>query len=85
MYKRQGIFQGVFALVNPLMGWNLILITVMVSIVGGVGSVRGALIASAVAGILTAAITLVTKPLYAEVFLLAAFILVLWRRGMRAA
>lgn len=80
-----GIFQGVFALVNPLMGWNLILITVMVSIVGGVGSVRGALIAAAVAGILTAAITLVTKPLYAEVALLTAFILILWRRSPRMA
>jgi branched-chain amino acid transport system permease protein len=79
-----GIFQGVFALVNPLMGWNLILITVMVSIVGGVGSLRGALIAAIVAGVLTAAITLVTKPLYAEVALLSAFILILWRRGARA-
>lgn len=79
-----GIFQGVFALVNPLMGWNLILITVMVSIVGGVGSLRGALIAAVVAGVLTAAITLVTKPLYAEVALLSAFILILWRRGARA-
>jgi len=80
-----GIFQGVFALVNPLMGWNLILITVMVSIVGGVGSVRGALIAAVVAGILTAAITLLTKPLYAEVLLLTAFIFVLWWRGTKAA
>lgn len=80
-----GIFQGVFALVNPLMGWNLILITVMVSIIGGVGSVRGALIAAVVAGILTAAITLVTKPLYAEVALLSAFIVILWRRGPRTA
>ena len=79
-----GIFTGVFALVNPLMGWNLILITVMVSIVGGVGSVRGALIAAVVAGIVTAAITLITKPLYAEVLLLTAFILILWRRGERA-
>lgn len=78
-----GIFQGVFALVNPLMGWNLILITVMVSIIGGVGSVRGALVAAVVAGILTAAITLLTKPLYAEVALLTAFILILWRRGAR--
>lgn len=80
-----GIFQGVFALVNPLMGWNLILITVMVSIIGGVGSVRGALIAAVVAGILTAAITLITKPLYAEVALLSAFIVILWRRGPRTA
>jgi branched-subunit amino acid ABC-type transport system permease component len=80
-----GIFQGVFALVNPLMGWNLILITVMVSIIGGVGSVRGALIAAVVAGILTAAITLITKPLYAEVALLMVFILILWRRGPKVA
>ncbi|MEO0387600.1 MAG: branched-chain amino acid ABC transporter permease, partial [Pseudomonadota bacterium] len=80
-----GIFSGVFALVNPLMGWNLILITVMVSIVAGVGSVRGALIASVAAGILTAAITLISKPLYAEVVLLAAFIGILWYRGARVA
>ena len=33
------------------------------------------------AGILTAAITLITKPLYAEVLLLLAFIGVLWRRA----
>lgn len=80
-----GIFQGVFALVNPLMGWNLILITVMVSIIGGVGSVRGALLAAVVAGTLTAAITLVTKPLYSEVALLSVFIFILWRRGPRMA
>lgn len=80
-----GMFTGVFALVNPLMGWNLILITVMVSIVAGIGSVRGALIASVAAGILTAAITLVSKPLYAEVALLTAFILVLWSRRRRVA
>lgn len=78
-----GVFSGVFALANPLMGWNVILITVMVSIVAGVGSVRGAVIVSIVAGILTAAITLVSKPLYSEVILLAAFIGVLWFRGKR--
>lgn len=80
-----GIFTGVFALVNPLMGWNLILITVMVTIIGGVGSVRGALIASIVAGILTAFVTLVSKPLYAEVILLSCFIVVLWTRRRRVA
>jgi len=78
-----GIFSGVFALANPLMGWNVILITVMVSIVAGVGSVKGAVIVSIVAGILTAAITLVSKPLYSEVILLTAFIGVLWFRGGR--
>jgi branched-subunit amino acid ABC-type transport system permease component len=78
-----GIFSGVFALAHPQMGWNLILITIMVSIVAGVGSVRGALFASIVAGILTSFITLISKPLYSEVVLLMAFILILWRRGGR--
>lgn len=78
-----GVFAGVFALANPLMGWNLILITVMVSIVAGVGSVRGALVVSIIAGILTAAVTLISKPLYSEVILLTSFIGVLWYRGGR--
>ncbi len=38
-----------------------------------------------VAGILTSFITLISKPLYAEVVLLAAFILILWQRGGKTA
>jgi len=78
-----GVFSGVFAQVTPYMGWNVILITMLVTIVAGVGSVRGAVVAAVVAGILTAFITLVTKPLYAEVVLLLAFIGVLTYRGAR--
>jgi len=80
-----GVFSGVFAQVTPYMGWNVILITMLVTIVAGVGSVRGAVVAAVVAGILTAFITLVTKPLYAEVALLLAFIGVLTYRGTRTA
>lgn len=80
-----GVFSGVFAQVTPYMGWNVILITMLVTIVAGVGSVRGAFVAAVVAGILTAFITLVTKPLYAEVVLLLAFIGVLTYRGARTA
>ena len=80
-----GMFTGVFSLVNPLMGWNLILITVMVSVVAGIGSVRGALFVSIAAGVLTAFITLISKPLYAEVLLLAVFMVVLWSRRRRVA
>jgi len=80
-----GVFSGVFALASPLLGWNLILITVMVSIVAGVGSVRGAILVSIVAGILTAFVTLISKPLYAEVILLVSFIGVLWYRGGRVS
>ncbi len=80
-----GVFSGVFAQVTPYMGWNVILITMLVTIVAGIGSVRGAVVAAVVAGILTAFITLVTKPLYAEVALLLAFIGVLTFRGARTA
>ena len=80
-----GIFSGVFAQVTPYMGWNVILITMLVTIVAGVGSVRGAVVAAVAAGILTAFITLVTKPLYAEVILLTMFIAVLTFRGARTA
>lgn len=80
-----GVFSGVFAQVTPYMGWNVILITMLVTIVAGIGSVRGAAVAAVVAGILTAFITLVTKPLYAEVVLLLAFIGVLTFRGARTA
>lgn len=72
-----GVFFGVFSFVNSLMGWRLILIIIMVSIVGGVGSVRGALIASLAAGIITAAVVLVTQPLYGNVILLVSFIVIL--------
>lgn len=80
-----GTFLGVFSNVTPQIGWNLILIIVMVTIVGGVGSVKGAILASILAGTVTAFITLVAQPLYAEVVLLVAFIIVLGIRRGKAA
>ncbi len=78
-----GVFFGVFSFVNSLLGWRLILIIIMISIVGGVGNVRGALLASISAGIITAAVTLVTKPLYGNVILLSLFIVVLKLKMVR--
>jgi branched-subunit amino acid ABC-type transport system permease component len=79
-----GLFYGVFSFVSTLLGWKLVLIIIMVTIVGGIGNVRGALIASIGAGIITAAVTLVTKPLYGEVILLLVFIGVLrLKKGRR--
>lgn len=80
-----GVFSGVFSAVTPLMGWNVILVTIMVAIVGGAGNLKGAVAASVAAGVLTAFITLVTKPLYAEVVLLAGFILILGYRKIARA
>lgn len=79
-----GMFFGVFSLVTPRVGWNQILIVTMIAIVGGVGSVRGALLASIGAGILTAGVTLLTQPLYAQVILLLFFIVVLRFRKTRS-
>ena len=78
-----GLFYGVFSFVSTLLGWKLVLIIIMVTIVGGIGNVRGALIASIGAGIITAAVTLVTKPLYGEVILLLVFIVVLRLKKVR--
>jgi branched-subunit amino acid ABC-type transport system permease component len=77
-----GIFFGVFSFVNYLLGWRQILIIIMIAIVGGIGSVRGALVASIAAGILVAGVTLVTEPLYGQVILLVFFIIVLKYKKM---
>jgi len=75
-----GLFLGVFGVVTPRLGFTQILLIIMLSIVGGIGSVRGALIASIGAGILIAAMTLLTDPLYAQIILLGFFIVVLKAR-----
>ena len=72
-----GIFTGVFTWVNSGIGWHMILVILLVAIIGRVGNVRGALLAGASIGIITTAVTLVTKPTYGEVALLVVFILFL--------
>ena len=79
-----GVFYGVFSFVNPAVGWKLILIIIMISIVGGVGNVRGALMASVGAGVILASVTLLTTPIYGEIILLLAFIAVLQFRTVRS-
>lgn len=78
-----GQFYGSFSCVNYTLGWNLILIIIMVTIVGGIGSTRGALIAGACVGIVTTAVTLVSQPLYGEIVLLIFFIGILKLRKVR--
>jgi branched-subunit amino acid ABC-type transport system permease component len=79
-----GIFFGVFSFVSFSLGWTLILVIIMVSIVGGIGSVRGALIAGAGAAIITTAVTLLSKPLYGNIALLVLFIVAIKFRKVRA-
>jgi branched-subunit amino acid ABC-type transport system permease component len=79
-----GVFYGVFSFVNTYIGWNLILIIMMVSIVGGIGNIRGAIVASLIVGILTSAVALISSPLYGELLLLFVFILFLKFRQRKA-
>lgn len=73
-----GIFTGTFAFIDYQVGWNMILILIMIAILGGIGSVRGALIAGLGIGIITSIITLRSgSPIYAQIVLLALFIVVL--------
>ncbi len=72
-----GIFTGVFTWVHSRIGWGEILVILLIAIIGRVGNVRGALIAGAVVGIITTAVTLVTQPAYGIVALLVVFIVIL--------
>jgi branched-subunit amino acid ABC-type transport system permease component len=79
-----GLFYGTFSFVSSSLGWNMILIVIMVSIVGGIGSIRGALIASAFVGIITSAVNLLlSNSLYGEIVLLIIFIGILKIRKAR--
>jgi branched-subunit amino acid ABC-type transport system permease component len=72
-----GVFYGVFSFVNADIGWNLILLIIMISVLGRVGNVRGALVVGVGAGIVVAFLTQIAQPVYAQVVLLVLFILVL--------
>jgi len=79
-----GLFYGTFSFVSSSLGWNLILIVIMVTIVGGIGSIRGALVASVFVGIITSAVNLLTtNSLYGEIVLLIIFIGILKIRKAR--
>ena len=72
-----GLFYGAFSFISSSLGWNMILIIIMVTVVGGIGNIRGALIASACVGIITSAVTLLSNSLYGETVLLILFIVIL--------
>ena len=79
-----GLFYGSFSFVSSSLGWNMILIVIMVSVVGGVGSIRGALVASAFVGIVTSAVNLLSSnSLYGDIVLLIIFIGILKVRKVR--
>jgi branched-subunit amino acid ABC-type transport system permease component len=78
-----GLFYGVFSFVSSALGWNLILVVIMVTIVGGIGSIRGALIASVCVGIITSSVTLLANSSYGMIVLLIIFIVILKIRKVR--
>lgn len=79
-----GMFIGVFSFVDYLLGWNQILIIIMVVIIGGIGNLRGAVVAGFAASIFAAVGTFYSSPSYAQVFLLVIFIAILKMRSVYA-
>lgn len=70
-----GTFTASLAFVDFEIGWNMILILIMISIIGGIGNVRGALVAGVVVGLVQSIVTIQTaSPIYGEVLLLAVFV-----------
>lgn len=61
----------------PTMGLEIMIMAFVVVVVGGMGSIRGALIASLLAGLAQSLLTLVVEPTAATIIVLAAFMLVL--------
>ena len=78
-----GQFYGVFSFISSSLGWNLILIVIMVTIVGGIGNIRGALLASAGVGFIMSAVTLISNSAYGNVVLMIIFIGILKIRKAR--
>lgn len=72
-----GAFIGIRLKVAADIGWNEILFIIMVTIVGGIGSVKGAIIAAFCVGIVQMGIALQTNTYYAAIAMLILFILAL--------
>lgn len=78
-----GVFYGAFSFISASLGWNLILTVIMITIVGGIGSIKGAIIASIFVGLITSAVTYLTNSSYGMIVLLALFIVILKIRKVR--
>ena len=72
-----GAFYGARSFVLYSIGWNMILVVIMIAIVGKVGSVPGAILASLVIGIVVSSVTLVSSAQYGIMTLLILFIVIL--------
>jgi branched-subunit amino acid ABC-type transport system permease component len=79
-----GIFFGAFSYVVPWMGWDQILFIIMIAIVGGIGSVPGAIIAGFAANILYSGVTLLSDSYAGTITLLVLFIVALKLKAVRA-
>jgi branched-subunit amino acid ABC-type transport system permease component len=72
-----GAFYGARSFVLYSIGWNMILVVIMIAIVGKVGSVPGAILASLGIGIVVSGVTLASNAQYGIMVLLLLFIVIL--------
>jgi branched-subunit amino acid ABC-type transport system permease component len=79
-----GAFYGVGSSVSPLLGWRQFLLILMVTLVGGSWGLGGVIVVGVGASVALAAMALqFDQVLYAQLFLIVAFVVVLKVRGTR--
>jgi branched-subunit amino acid ABC-type transport system permease component len=78
-----GAFFGVGTAVAPLLGWRQFLFIFMIVMVGGVRNIGGVILVGGATGVVLAALTLQYGQLYAQLWLIVAFVVILKVRGRR--
>jgi branched-subunit amino acid ABC-type transport system permease component len=72
-----GAFYGARSFVLYTIGWNMILVVIMIAIVGKVGSIPGAILASLGIGIIVSGVTLISNAQYGLMVVLVLFVVIL--------
>jgi branched-subunit amino acid ABC-type transport system permease component len=75
-----GVMVGLISKLSPDMGWEYIMLVMIVAILGGLGSIYGAMVAALVIGLATQMSVMVVPPQYSQVIAFVLIIIVLMVR-----
>jgi neutral amino acid transport system permease protein len=75
-----GVMIGLISRLAPFMGFEYIMLIMIVAILGGLGSIYGAMVAAIIIGLITQMSVMVIPPQYSQVIAFALIIVVLFIR-----